>query len=68
VRLALLLTFTAGCTIEKAFPADGERRLFRLSNLYKFQCTRCRATKKSKLVAVTNGDWSALMCNGCHGG
>lgn len=32
-----------------------------------FKCVRCNEEKKAKLVAVSNGDWSKLHCNGCYG-
>jgi hypothetical protein len=53
--------------IIKEFPREGDLQLFRLEKLHEFQCVRCQAKKKSKLVAVQAGDWSKLLCNGCYG-
>jgi hypothetical protein len=53
--------------IVKEFPRQGDMQLFRLEKLHEFQCVRCQAVKKSKLVAVLGGDWSKLPCNGCYG-
>jgi hypothetical protein len=53
--------------IVKEFPRQGDLQLFRLEKLHEFQCVRCQAVKKSKLVAVQGGDWSKLLCNGCFG-
>jgi hypothetical protein len=53
--------------IVKEFPREGDNQLFHLGKLHKFQCVRCEARKKSKLVAVPGGDWSKLLCNGCFG-
>jgi hypothetical protein len=53
--------------IIKEFPKAGDLQLFRLETLHEFQCLRCQAQKKSKLVAVPGGDWSKLLCNGCYG-
>lgn len=53
--------------IIKEFPKEGDLQLFRLEKLYEFQCIRCQAQKKSKLVAVQGGDWSKSLCTGCYG-
>jgi hypothetical protein len=53
--------------IIKEFPRQGDLQLFRLAELHEFQCVRCQAKKKSKLVAVQGGEWSGLLCNGCYG-
>jgi len=53
--------------IIKVFPRDGDLQLFRLEKLHEFQCLRCHARKKSRLVAIEAGDWSKLLCNGCFG-
>ena len=53
--------------VVKEFPRHGDLQLNRLEKLHEFQCERCRAVKKSKLVAVRGGDWSKLLCNGCYG-
>jgi hypothetical protein len=53
--------------IVKEFPRQGDLQLFRLESLHEFQCVRCGAKKKSKLVAVQAGDWNRLLCNGCCG-
>jgi transcription elongation factor Elf1 len=53
--------------IVKEFPKEGDLQLFRLEKPHEFQCLRCQAQKKSKLVAVQGGDWTKLLCNGCYG-
>lgn len=53
--------------IVKEFSKEGDLRLFRLEKLHEFECVRCQAMKKAKLVAVQGGDWSKLLCNGCYG-
>jgi hypothetical protein len=53
--------------IIKEFSKAGDLQLFRLETLHEFQCLRCQAQKKSKLVAVPGGDWSKPLCNGCCG-
>ena len=53
--------------IAKEFPKEGDLQLLRLEKLHEFQCVRCQAQKKAKLVAVQGGDWSKLLCNGCYG-
>jgi hypothetical protein len=53
--------------IIKEFPKAGDLQLFRLETLHEFQCLRCQAQKKSKLVTVPGDDWSKLLCNGCYG-
>jgi predicted RNA-binding Zn-ribbon protein involved in translation (DUF1610 family) len=53
--------------IVKTFPPKGTLQQFRLEKLHEFECSRCRALKKSKLVVVEDGDWTKLLCNGCYG-
>jgi hypothetical protein len=53
--------------IAKEFPKEGDLQLFRLVKLHEFKCGRCQDTKKSKMVAIQDGDWSKLLCNGCYG-
>jgi hypothetical protein len=53
--------------IVKQFTSQGDLQLFRLEKHHEFQCLRCQAQKKSKLVAVQGGEWSKLLCNGCYG-
>lgn len=53
--------------IVKAFPPRGGLQLFRLERLHEFVCGRCGQAKKSKFVAVRNGDWKNLLCNACQG-
>jgi hypothetical protein len=53
--------------VVQEFPREGDLQLFRMEKPHEFQCVRCQAVKKSKLVAVQGGDWSNLVCNGCYG-
>jgi hypothetical protein len=51
----------------KEFPPRGALQQFRLVKVTTFTCKRCNQEKTSKLVVTEDGDWEALMCNGCHG-
>jgi len=53
--------------IIKEHAPRGPMQQFRLSALTTFHCFRCGQTKKSKLVAVYEGNWDHLVCNGCYG-
>ena len=53
--------------IVNTFPPKGSLQQFRLEQLHEFQCARCGATKKLKLVVVEGDDWAKLLCNGCYG-
>lgn len=51
----------------KVYPPQGPLQQYRLEMSTAFECIRCHAEKKSKLIAVykSNRDW--LLCNGCYG-
>ncbi|KAK2028977.1 hypothetical protein LX32DRAFT_639491 [Colletotrichum zoysiae] len=51
----------------KQFPPRGKWQLHRLGATAKFTCCQCKRPKTSKLVAVEEGQWSQLCCNGCYG-
>ena len=53
--------------ITKTYPQRGPLQQFRFAESTAFQCFRCGATKKSKLITVYSGDWSRRLCNGCYG-
>ncbi|KAK2053226.1 hypothetical protein LY76DRAFT_554375 [Colletotrichum caudatum] len=53
--------------VTKTFPPRGKWQLHRLGAVAKFTCCQCRKMKASKLVAVEEGRWSQLCCNGCYG-
>lgn len=53
--------------LEKTYPQRGPLQLFRFAAPTTFQCFRCGAAKKSKLVAAHRGDWSKELCNACYG-
>ena len=53
--------------LQKTYPQRGPLQLFRFSTPTTFQCFRCGATKKSKLIANHTGDWSKELCNACYG-
>jgi hypothetical protein len=53
--------------VVKTYPPKGDMQLMRLDAATEFLCSRCKTTKKAKLVAVVSGDWNQLLCNGCYG-
>lgn len=53
--------------VVKSFPENRNMQLVRLRNPAEFHCSRCKATKKSHLLAVVAGNWDELLCNGCYG-
>ncbi|KAI8962044.1 hypothetical protein F5Y11DRAFT_324088 [Daldinia sp. FL1419] len=56
-----------GFDIIKTYPARGTLQQYRLSASNKFTCSRCQKPKTAKLVAVNEGRWDQLWCNGCYG-
>ncbi len=54
-------------TITKTFPQRGPLQQFRFADSTAFECFRCGAAKKSKLITIYSGDWSRRLCNGCYG-
>jgi hypothetical protein len=54
-------------TVTKTYPRRGPLQQFRFAESTAFSCFRCGDTKKSKLIAVYNGDWAKRLCNGCYG-
>ena len=54
-------------TITKTYPQRGPLQQVRRTVATTFDCIRCGASKKSKLVVVYGGDKSKLLCNGCYG-
>ncbi|WP_146017398.1 hypothetical protein [Verrucosispora sp. ts21] len=53
--------------VSKTYEPQGGMQLHRLALILDFTCARCKRAKKAKLVAVIDGDWSKLTCNGCYG-
>ncbi|KAI4869836.1 hypothetical protein F4820DRAFT_405219 [Hypoxylon rubiginosum] len=53
--------------IVKAYPPRGILQQCRLAAVKQFSCCRCRKSKTSKLVAIKEGRWDQLWCNGCYG-
>ena len=53
--------------VMKTYPPKGNLQLNRLNAATEFHCSRCKITKKAKLVAVVSGSWNELLCNGCYG-
>ena len=53
--------------VTKTYPQRGPLQQFRFAESTAFQCFRCGASKKSKLITVYTGDWSRRLCNGCYG-
>ncbi|OIW31628.1 hypothetical protein CONLIGDRAFT_641417 [Coniochaeta ligniaria NRRL 30616] len=53
--------------IVKTFPPRGELQQYRLTATTEFSCCHCQQQKKSKLVAIKEGKWDQLLCNGCYG-
>ncbi|MGA3563759.1 hypothetical protein [Melissospora conviva] len=53
--------------VSKTFPARGRLQLYRLRAPVQLICRRCGAAKKTRLVAVIDGEWAQLLCNGCYG-
>ena len=54
-------------TLTKTYPQRGQLQQFRFAVATAFNCIRCGASKKSKLITVYGGDWSRRLCNGCYG-
>src|SRR5260370_21823399 len=54
-------------SVTKHYPPRGPLQQFRFEASTAFNCFRCGASKKSKLITVYNGDWSKRLCNGCYG-
>lgn len=40
---------------------------YHLVALEEFECAHCKKTKKSNNVAVKDGNWDEVYCNGCTG-
>lgn len=53
--------------VVKEYPSKGEWTLNRLQAATPFICGQCQKEKKAKLVAIRNGLWDELSCNGCYG-
>ena len=53
--------------ISKVYPPKGPLQLYRLEKALTFDCSRCRTSKTSKLVATNNGDCQSMLCNSCYG-
>lgn len=56
-----------GLEVVKEYPQRGQLRQYRLARPTSFTCNRCSLENVSKLVATVNGNWDALLCNGCYG-
>ena len=54
-------------TVTKMYPQRGSLQQFRFAESTAFRCLRCGNAKKSKLIAVYEGDWTRRLCNGCYG-
>jgi hypothetical protein len=54
-------------TVTKKYPQRGPLQQVRFAESTAFNCFRCGDSKKSKLIAVYDGDWSKRLCNGCYG-
>lgn len=54
-------------SISKEYPQRGPLQQFRFANGTAFKCFRCGDTKKSRLIAIYNGNWARRLCNGCYG-
>jgi len=52
---------------DKTFSPRGDFQQFRMESPVAFDCPHCKKMKKSKLVAVKDGNWEELFCNGCYG-
>ncbi|KAH8153168.1 uncharacterized protein LAJ45_02755 [Morchella importuna] len=53
--------------VVKVYPSRGPMTQYRLASATTFTCSRCQRQKTAKLVATRNGQWDALLCNGCYG-
>lgn len=53
--------------IIKEYPAKGDLKQFRFEAATHFYCHKCKTEKMAKLIALANGDWDQLVCNGCYG-
>lgn len=53
--------------IIKTYPPRGPMQQYRFQAATAFNCFRCGASKKSKLITVYNSDWNLRLCNGCYG-
>ena len=58
---------TAPGIIIHSDPPRGNMRQHRFAEAVAFTCRRCAISKKSKLVATVDDDWSHTLCNGCYG-
>jgi hypothetical protein len=54
-------------SLAKTYPQRGPLQQFRFADGTAFNSFRCGEAKKSKLIAIYNGDWSKRLCNGCYG-
>ncbi|KAI5790403.1 hypothetical protein FPQ18DRAFT_338539 [Pyronema domesticum] len=57
----------AGFDIIQKYPPRGSLTQYRLSSATAFTCSRCTKQKKAKLIAVRDGNWKLMLCNGCYG-
>ncbi|KAI5850575.1 hypothetical protein DFP73DRAFT_539927 [Morchella snyderi] len=53
--------------VVQVYPSRGPLTQYRLASAKRFKCSRCQKQKTAKLVATRNGQWDALLCNGCYG-
>ena len=53
--------------VVKEFPPQGTLRQYRFAEITTFTCHYCSQQKTAKLVATDDGEWDALICNGCYG-
>ncbi|PYC66187.1 hypothetical protein C7C45_26035 [Micromonospora arborensis] len=56
-----------GWRISLIYPARGLLQQYRLQQRVTFLCTRCDREKTSQRVAIVDGSWLSVMCNGCCG-
>ncbi|KAI5920707.1 hypothetical protein F4810DRAFT_681711 [Camillea tinctor] len=53
--------------VVKTLPPRGLWQQYRLESATEFSCDRCQKQKKAKLIAIKDGKWDSLCCNGCYG-
>lgn len=53
--------------IIKEYPSRGRLCQFRFSKSVSYFCFHCGQNKTSKLIAIYDGDWDKMICNGCYG-
>lgn len=56
-----------GWRIREMLPVRGRLQQYRLQAGVTFRCSRCGRDTTTQTVATLDWDWSAPMCEGCHG-